>query len=92
MGFLEFFASIVWIAAGLAVFLSVTFFFLPYIYEDWKNAKGKIDTESAWYQLVLQAYEEHVATKEPIIIHLSQEPPEGYYEKDTESTDEQQLH
>ena len=55
MGILDFFAQIVWIAAGLAVFLTVVFAFLEPIYMGWKEAKAEIDTASDLWTRITEA-------------------------------------
>lgn len=63
--------DIVWIAAGLAVLMTVVVYFLGPLYEAYKYDKACVDVECELYEMMLKAMHEHYETGKPVTITFS---------------------
>ena len=90
MGFLDFFAQIVWIAAGLAVFLTVVLYFLPDVYHDWRTAKVEVDYNMQLHELVVNAIQEVEETGKTVTLKFTPQGEEHGTSKEDEECDQRE--
>jgi|14_taG_2_1085336.scaffolds.fasta_scaffold207789_1 hypothetical protein len=73
MDILELLGQIIWIAAGLAIFLSVVLFFLPALYEEWRVSKHLVEYDTKIYEIIHSAMIELDKTGKPVTLVFGHE-------------------